>query len=109
MDPIRDGTTVRVLQEDWGGFRNLPRHADNFYKQTGVRIDVKLTHDIEELWELMIASFTTDDPPFDLVGLDDLMLIQYAHVGGVEPIDDYVAAEGFSLDDFEPAALQALS
>ncbi len=109
MDSHTPGTTVRLLQEDWGGFRNLPRHADTFYRQTGIHIDVKLVHDIEELWKWMIASFTSDDPPFDLVGLDDLMLIQYAHVGGVESIDPYVAADGFSLDDFEPAALQALS
>lgn len=109
MKTFPPGTVVRVLQEDWGGFRNLPRHAARFEAQTGVRVDVTLTHDIEALWKGMIASFTGEASPFDLVGLDDLMLIEYAHDGLVEPVDAYVAADGYDMRDFEPAALDALS
>ena len=64
---------------------------------------------IPEMWELMERSFSGEDPPFDLVGVDDLLLIQAARSGHVEPIDELIAADGYSLGDFPPAALDALS
>ena len=73
-----------------------------------MQVEVTLSH-IPEFWELMDRSFHEDDPPFDLVGCDELLLLQYARGGHVEPLDSYVAAEGYALDDFEPAALEAVS
>ncbi len=101
-------TTVRVMQEDWGVFRNLPATARRFTEQTGIDVEVTLTV-IPEMWELMERSFSGEDPPFDLVGVDDLLLIQAARSGHVEPIDDLIAADGYSLADFPPAAIDALS
>jgi ABC-type glycerol-3-phosphate transport system substrate-binding protein len=101
-------TTVRVMQEDWGVFRNLPAAARRFTEQTGVEVEVTLTV-IPEMWELMERSFSGDDPPFDLVGVDDLLLIQAARSGHVEPIDEMIAADGYRLTDFPQAALDALS
>jgi ABC-type glycerol-3-phosphate transport system substrate-binding protein len=101
-------TTVRVMQEDWGVFRNLPATARRFTEQTGIDVEVTLTV-IPEMWELMERSFSGEDPPFDLVGVDDLLLIQAARAGHVEPIDDLIAADGYSLSDFPKAALDALS
>jgi ABC-type glycerol-3-phosphate transport system substrate-binding protein len=100
--------TVRVMQEDWGVFRNLPATAERFTEQTGIEVEVTLTV-IPEMWELMERSFSGEDPPFDLVGVDDLLLIQAARSGHVEPIDDLIAADGYPLDDFPPAAIDALS
>jgi len=57
----------------------------------------------------MDRAFNEDDPPFDLVGCDELLLLQYAREGRVEPLDGYVAADQYALDDFEPAALEAVS
>jgi ABC-type glycerol-3-phosphate transport system substrate-binding protein len=101
-------TTVRVMQEDWGVFQNLPATARRFTEQTGIDVEVTLTV-IPEMWELMERSFSGEDPPFDLVGVDDLLLIQAARAGHVEPIDQLIAAEGYALDDFPKAALEALS
>jgi multiple sugar transport system substrate-binding protein len=101
-------TTVRVMQEDWGVFRNLPAAARRFTEQTGIEVEVTLTV-IPEMWELMERSFSGEDPPFDLVGVDDLLLIQAARAGHVEPIDEMIAADGYSLSDFPQAALDALS
>ena len=101
-------TTVRVMQEDWGVFQNLPAAAARFTEQTGIDVEVTLTV-IPEMWELMERSFSGEDPPFDLVGVDDLLLIQAARSGHVEPIDDLIASDGYSLEDFPPAALDALS
>lgn len=100
---------VRVLQEDWGVFQNLPATAQRFTKQTGIKVEVTLTHNIEHLWQQMEASFLGDNPPFDVVGLDDLMLAEYAEVGGIEPLDDYLKIDGYALDDFESAALESAS
>lgn len=105
---IKRGTTVRVLQEDWAPFHNLPRSAHRFTEQTGIKVEVVLSH-IPELWEFMERSFNDDDPPFDVIGCDELLLMQYARQGLVEPLDHYVAADPYALDDFEQAALQAVS
>jgi multiple sugar transport system substrate-binding protein len=101
-------TTVRVMQEDWGVFGNLPAAARRFTAQTGIEVEVTLTV-IPEMWELMERSFSGEDPPFDLVGVDDLLLIQAARAGHVEPIDELIAADGYSLDDFPATAIDALS
>jgi sorbitol/mannitol transport system substrate-binding protein len=100
--------TVRVMQEDWGVFRNLPASARRFTEQTGIDVEVTLTV-IPEMWELMERSFSGEDPPFDLVGVDDLLLIEAARAGHVVAIDDLIAADGYSLDDFPQAAIDALS
>lgn len=102
------GKTVRVMQEDWGVFSNLPATARRFTEQTGIDVEVTLTV-IPEMWELMERSFSGEDPPFDLVGVDDLLLIQAARNGHVEPIDELIAADGYSVDDFPEAAMNALS
>jgi sorbitol/mannitol transport system substrate-binding protein len=108
MTAFPPGTTVRVLQEDWAPFYNLPNSAQRFTAQTGVRVEVTLSH-IPEFWGLMERAFNEDDPPFDLVGCDELLLLQYARKGRVEPLDGYVAADRYALDDFEPAVLEAVS
>src|SRR3989440_7723640 len=100
--------TVRVMQEGWGVFENLPATAARFTEQTGIDVEVTLTV-IPEMWELMDRAFSGEDPPFDLVGVDDLLLIQAARAGHVEPVDELIAADGYSLDDFPPAAIDALS
>jgi ABC-type glycerol-3-phosphate transport system substrate-binding protein len=101
-------TTVRVMQEDWGVFSNLPATAQRFTDRTGIDVEVTMTV-IPEMWELMERSFSGEAPPFDLVGVDDLLLIQAARQGHVEPLDELIAADGYSLADFPHAALDALS
>src|SRR5437870_13676271 len=100
--------TVRVMQEGWGVFQNLPATAARFTEQTGIEVEVTLTV-IPEMWELMERSFSGEDPPFDLVGVDDLLLIQAARAGPVEPVHAIIAAAGYGVDDFPQPALDALS
>jgi len=108
MREFEPGTTVRVMQEDWGVFQNLPASAARFTEQTGVDVEVTLTV-IPEMWELMERSFSGEDPPFDLVGVDDLLLVQAARAGHVESLDDLIAADGYSLEDFRAPVLDAVS
>ena len=49
---------------------------------------------------MMDRAFNDEDPPFDLVGCDELLLLQYARAGRVEPLDPR-RAEGYDLSDFE--------
>ncbi len=108
MRTFSSETVVRVLQEDWAPFQNMRRTVKEFSQRTGVRVEVTLSV-IPEFWSLTEQSFTSDDPPFDLIGADEIMLLQYARQGWVEPLDAWVAADGYSLDDFEPATLDAVS
>ena len=101
-------SSVRVMQEDWGVFRNLRAVAERFTAATGIDVEVTLTV-IPEMWELMERSFAGEDPPFDLVGVDDLLLVQAARAGHVEPLDELIEAEGYLLDDFPQPALDAVS
>ncbi len=108
MRTFEAGTTVRVMQEDWGVFQNLRATADRFEELSGATVEVTLTK-IPEMWELMERSFSGDDPPFDLVGCDDLLLVEAARAGHVATLDDFVARDGYSLDDFTPQAIRAVS
>jgi ABC-type glycerol-3-phosphate transport system substrate-binding protein len=100
------GTVVRVLQEDWAAFQNMRRTVRYFSSQTGVEVEVTLST-IPEFWTLMEQSFMSDEPRFDLIGADEIMLLQYARSGRVEPLEPLIAADRYSLDDFEPATLEA--
>ena len=108
MTTFPPGTTVRVLQEDWAPFFNLHNTAKRFKELTGVTVEVTLSH-IPPFWDLMRRAFNEDDPPFDLVGCDDLVLVEYAAEGNVEPLDEYVAADRYALDDFEPEAFDIIT
>jgi len=74
------GTVVRVLQEDWAVFQNMRRTVQHFSSQTGVEVEVTLST-IPEFWTLMEQSFMADEPRFDLIGADEIMLLQYARDG----------------------------
>src|SRR3954463_3142214 len=100
--------TVRVMQEGWGVFENLPATAARFTEQTGIGVEVTLTV-IPEMWELMDRAFSGEDPPFDLAGGDDLRLIQAARPRHVEALDDLIAGDSYPLDDFTSQALAAVS
>jgi sorbitol/mannitol transport system substrate-binding protein len=108
MREFDPGTTVRVMQAGWGVFQTLPATAARFSEQTGIAVEVTLTV-FPEMWELMERCFSGEDPPFDLVGVDDLLLIQAARAGHVEPLDDLIAGDDYPLDDFTKQALDAVS
>ncbi len=99
------GTTiVRVLQEDWAPLRNLYRTTQRFTQQTGIQVQVTFSG-FPAWWTYLEQTFTEEEPLFDLVGCDELLHKYYADKQQVEPLDDYCAADNYSLDDFQPAAL----
>ena len=81
---------VRIYQEDWLPFQNLPAAVAAFERATG--IGVELAWDkvgvgtIEHMFDQMARSFGDDDPPFDLVCMDEVLLRAYARRGRVQEI-----------------------
>jgi multiple sugar transport system substrate-binding protein len=94
---------VRVYQEDWWPFQNLPKALRAFTEKTG--IETELSWDkvgvgsIETMFEHMVHSFTDDDPPYDLICTDEVMLRRFAVDGRVMPMNDRMARDGVTLDD----------
>ena len=95
---------VRIYQEDWLPFQNLPAAVAAFERATG--IGVELAWDkvgvgtIEHMFDQMARSFGDDDPPFDLVCMDEVMLRAYARRGRVQELDAWMARDGITLDDY---------
>ncbi|HET7715982.1 MAG TPA: extracellular solute-binding protein [Bauldia sp.] len=94
---------VRVYQEDWWPFQNLPKALRAFTEATG--IETELSWDkvgvgsIETMFEHMVHSFTDDDPPYDLICTDEVMLRRFAVDGRVMPLNDRMRRDGVALDD----------
>lgn len=105
-------TVVRVYQEDWWPFRNLPAALAAFTRRTGIRTELSWDKvgvgSIEAMFEHMRRSFTDDDPPFDLVCTDEVMLRRFAAEGRVLALDDLMRRDGITLDDVTPATADAV-
>lgn len=102
---------VRVYQEDWMPFQNLPAALEAFEQATG--IGTELAWDkvgvgtIEHMFEQMARSFEDADPPFDLVCMDEIMLRAYARRARVQTLDAWMARDGVTLADCTPATVEA--
>lgn len=104
---------VRVYQEDWWPFQNLPAALRRFTERTGIATELSWDKvgvgSIEPMFEHMRHSFTDDDPPFDLICTDEVMLRRFAHEGRVLVLDDRMARDGLALDDVTPATREAVT
>jgi multiple sugar transport system substrate-binding protein len=104
---------VRVYQEDWWPFQNLPAALRRFTEQTGIATELSWDRvgvgSIEKMFEEMLHSFTDDDPPFDLVCTDEVMLRKFAAEGRVLVINDLMARDGILLEDVTAATREAVT
>src|SRR4051794_41749634 len=57
----------------------------------------------------MIRSFTADEPPFDLVCTDEVMLRRFAAEGRVLPLNRLMERDGVGLDGVTPATREAVT
>jgi ABC-type glycerol-3-phosphate transport system substrate-binding protein len=103
---------VRVYQENWWPFQNLPAALARFTEQTGIRTelawDLVGVGSIEKMFEEMLHSFIDDDPPFDLICTDEVMLRKFAAEGRVLALDELMAQSGIRLDDVTEATRDAI-
>src|SRR5690242_18580543 len=94
---------VRVYQEDWWPFQNLPAALRRFSKETGIATELSWDKvgvgSIEAMFEHMTRSFVDEDPPFDLICTDEVMLRRFAREGRVRPLNDLMARDGITLAD----------
>ena len=87
-------------------FQNLPQALKEFERQTG--IGTELSWDkvgvglIETMFDHMIHSFSDDDPPFDLICADEVMLRRFAAEGRVLALNELMARDRVTLDDVTP-------
>ena len=94
---------VRVYQEDWWPFHNLPHALKQFERETGIKTE--LIWDkvgvglIEAMFDHMIHSFTDDDPPLR----SDLHRRGHAaplrRRGRVLVLNQLMGRDGITLDD----------
>jgi len=102
---------VRIYQEDWLPFQNLPAAVQAFEAATGIGVDLAWDKigvgTIEHMFDQMARSFGDDDPPFDLVCMDDVMLRAYARRGRVLELDGWMARDGITLADYTPETVDA--
>ena len=94
---------VRVYQEDWWPFRNLPNALKRFERETGIKTELVWDKAgvglIETMFDRMIRSFTDDDPPFDLVCCDEVMLRRFASRERVLGLNQLMGRDGITLAD----------
>jgi ABC-type glycerol-3-phosphate transport system substrate-binding protein len=104
---------VRVYQEDWWPFQNLPAALRRFTERTGIGTELSWDRvgvgSIEKMFEEMLHSFTDDDPPFDLVCTDEVMLRKFAAEGRVVVLNDLMTRDGIVLDDVTAATREAVT
>ena len=105
------GRKVRIYQEDWLPFQNLPAACAAFERATGIGVELAWDEvgvgTIEHMFEQMARTFEDEDPPFDLVCMDEVMLRAYARRGRVQPLDAWMARDGVTLSDCTAATVAA--
>jgi len=93
---------VRVYQEHWFPFQNLPAALAQFEAETGIRCELALEEvgvgTIENMFEQMVGSFTSDRPAFDLICTDEVILHEMARRGRVVDLAPLMARDAISLD-----------
>lgn len=108
MSPV-----VRVYQEDWWPFQNLPAALRAFTAETGIATELSWDKvgvgSIEAMFEHMTRSFTDDDPPFDLICTDEVMLRRFAAEGRVLVLNEWMTRDGIDLEDVTPATREAVT
>jgi ABC-type glycerol-3-phosphate transport system substrate-binding protein len=104
---------VRVYQEDWWPFQSLPDALREFTRQTGIKTELSWDKVgvglIEAMFENMIHSFTDDDPAFDLICTDEILLRRFAAEGRVLAMNDLMARDSVTLDDVTAETRRAVT
>ncbi len=104
---------LRVYQEKWFPFADLPSALAAFTETTGIRTelswDVVGVGTIEHMFETMIASFTDPHPTFDLICCDEIILRRMHRLGGVTDLAPRMRRDGITLDHVTEATRRAVT
>lgn len=102
------GRSIRYQQRD-AGAENFVRKifAPRFEEETGCRVILEDIPQAELFAKVQIMAVAGQIG--DLVfGMDDPMLVSWGYKGILRPLDDYIAADGYQMSQFYPAAVEAL-
>ena len=103
--------TVRVYQERWFPFQNLPAALREFEAKSG--ISTELVWDsvgvgtLEHMFDQMTESFHSPDPAYDLICTDEVILQQMGDMNLVEDLAPRMRAGELRLNDVTEATRQS--
>jgi ABC-type glycerol-3-phosphate transport system substrate-binding protein len=103
--------TVRVYQERWFPFQNLPAALREFEAKSG--ISTELVWDsvgvgtLEHMFDQMTESFHSSDPAYDLICTDEVILQQMGDMNLVEDLAPRMRAGELRLNDVTEATRQS--
>jgi ABC-type glycerol-3-phosphate transport system substrate-binding protein len=104
-------STVRVYQERWFPFGNLPAALKEFEAKTGIATELVWDFvgvgTLEHMFDQMTDSFHSSDPAFDLICTDEVILQQMGDLDLVEDLAPRMRANNLNLDDVTQATRQA--
>lgn len=104
---------LRVYQEDWFPFKALPDALREFTRRTGIRAelawDVVGVGTIEHMFDTMVRSFTAEQPAFDVVCCDEIILRKMYRLGGVTDLASRMRRDGVDLGHVTEATRRALT
>ena len=95
-------STVRVYQEHWFPFGNLPAALKEFEAKTGIATELVWDSvgvgTLEHMFDQMTDSFYSSDPAFDLICTDEVILQQMGDLNLVEDLAPRMRANNLNLD-----------
>lgn len=104
-------STVRVYQERWFPFGNLPAALKAFEAKTGIATELVWDSvgvgTLEHMFDQMTESFHSADPAFDLICTDEVILQQMGDLNLVEDLTPRMRANNLNLDDVTQSTHQA--
>lgn len=107
------GGVLRLYQEHWFPFANLPAALEAFTRATGIRTELAWDAvgigTIEHMFDQMIGSFSAPRPVYDLICTDEIILQEMARKRLVEDLRPRMARDGLRLDHVSEATRQAVT
>ncbi|MCB1489967.1 MAG: extracellular solute-binding protein [Bauldia sp.] len=104
---------LRVYQEEWFPFQNLPAALARFQEETGIRTELSWDSvgvgTIEHMFEQMLGSFTSDKPAYDLICCDEIILQDMARQGRVVDLAPLMKRDGVTFDNVTEATRGAVT
>jgi ABC-type glycerol-3-phosphate transport system substrate-binding protein len=94
---------LKIYQEDWYPFANLPAALAEFTRQTGIATELSWdtvgVGTIEHMFDEMLGSFEGRSPTYDLVCTDEVILQAMDRNGLVVDVSPLMQRDGITLDD----------
>jgi len=102
-----DGVTLRIAGLHNAPFENMKPFIEAFEEEPGAEIQLEQMSN-DNLFQKATVESAAQTGYFDILRLSPNFLPTFVEPGWIVPLDDVVADSGIALDDFIPAAVEAL-